>query len=137
MTTLQILLYVLGAVLELIGILTVAFEIRGDRERAVAIAARKRPLLGESPGSHLGQFTVLGAHEARTDPAGVAHREATAARNVQQRTALKVAGELDQIKSDLLAIVSTGLRRRAFGVGLLVLGLLLGTAGNIISATRG
>src|SRR5256885_4463170 len=105
MIALVIGLYLLGGLLELAGVLAVAFDIRDDRRRAAAIADRPRVRVGTN-WREFGRFHPRRQFEERDDPVGSARRDARATAQTQQRTAIRLAQEARAQRDALLEIVA-------------------------------
>jgi hypothetical protein len=131
MTVLVIALYLLAGLLELAGVLAVAFDIRDDRRRAIAIADRL-PVRAGTNWREFGRFHPRRQFEERDDPAGSARRDARAAAQTQQRTAIRLAQEVRAQRDALLEILAGSVARRMWALTLLVSGIIIGTAANVI-----
>jgi hypothetical protein len=132
MLILLVALYALGGFLELLGVLTVALAIYEDRRSAAELRRRPEVRAATSPRSFGNSIHRM--FEERHDPVGSAIRDARAASKTQHRNAIGLAQEARAQRDALLEILTGGTRLRVAGVGLLVLGLVVSVAGNIISA---
>lgn len=127
-------LYLLGGGLELAGIGMVAFDIRDDRRRAFQLASRA-PVRTALNWRQFGQFSPMRMFEKHRDPVESARRDAAAAAAAQQRTGMKLAEEARAQRDALLEILAGSMTRRKWGLWLLVAGVAIGTAANVLAQT--
>jgi hypothetical protein len=137
MSTALVLLCSIGGLLELVGILTVAFDLRADRRRAEAIANRPTPRFGCGRLSGPGQSVFTHTINHSKDPLARAIYELEQQRQATHSKLSEAAWELKHVKQQMLDILSGDLGRRKAGVVLLVLGLVISVGGNILSVLHG
>jgi hypothetical protein len=127
-----IVLYLLGGILEVAGLSTVAYDIRDDRRRAAELGDRPR-VRAATNWRQFGSFSPARLFERHRDPLENARRDAAAAAAAQQRTAIDLAGEARAQRDALLEILAGSMTRRKVGFWLLVAGVVIGTAANVIA----
>lgn len=130
MVPLVVAFYLLGGLLELLGIGLVVFDIRDDRRRAAELAGRP-PVRAATNWRQFGSLSPTRMFERHRDPIESARRDAAAAAGAQQRTAINLAGEARAQRDALLEILAGSITRRKWGVGLLVAGIVIGTIANV------
>lgn len=120
MQTASVVLFVLGGALEVAGILLVVYELRADRKRALEVAAISIPWVSSAP-------TSSGPKPAAwTTHAAIDREHELAPLRAQSETG-------EKLKRALLDLLEGNRRARSWGVGLLIAGVLLSTAGNLIA----
>jgi hypothetical protein len=158
-TALVITLMVMGSVAELAGIGLIAFEIRSDRRRAAQLVETEldEPPIKTPVGRSLGMAYELDGREPTIEER-VANLESglenlrttqtqgTQAMQEQLATVVRAAAaELDQraharveeMRLFVRELLTGDLRERKLGVSLLIAGVLLAMAGNILSVLCG
>jgi hypothetical protein len=121
MVVLALVLYVLGGALEVAGILLVVAELRSDRKRALEVAAIRVPHVGLDPlrqSPKAPSWTIQGAldEQRELEP---------------QRAQAETSRKLQRALVDML---EENQRVRRWGVRLLVAGVMVATAGNVVGA---
>jgi hypothetical protein len=137
MSAALVVVYTIGGLLELSGILTVAFDVRDDRRRAQEIANRVTPRFGGGRLSGPAQSVFTHKINHSKDPLARAIYELEKQRQLTNSKVSKAAWELEHVKQQMLDILSGDLSRRKVGVVLLVLGLVVSVGGNILSVFHG
>ena len=113
-------LFTVGGALEVAGILLVVTELKADRKRALEVAGIEVPWVSSAP-------TSFGAKSPDwTIQASIEKARELAPLRAQSETSNK-------LKRALLEILKGNRRARWWGVGLLVTGVVLATAGNVVA----
>lgn len=124
-------LYIASFVLELLGLLLVALEIRDKRNSAIALLQAPRP-----------QWSMT-THDPRSgfdrrpqdfiDPEGAAKRRQRQQALTEQSNVMASYQAYDRLVANLVEVLSGGRRRAWVGLALLFLGLSVGLAANLVS----
>jgi hypothetical protein len=120
-TIVLISLYVVGGALELAGILAVVAEMHADRTRAVEVAEISLPTVG-----HASQAMNFPRAPAWTIRGAIEREDASRPQRLQ-------AEANQRLKHALVDILTGNQRLRVLGVGLLVAGVLVSTAANVVA----
>ena len=113
-------LFILGAALEIAGILLVVTELSADRKRALEVAEISIPSISSATTSH-GRKPPGWTIQASLD------RE-------RELAPLRAQAETSKrLKRALLDILEGNRRARKWGMGLLVAGVVTATAGNVLA----
>jgi hypothetical protein len=127
-------LYLIGGILELAGIGLVAFDIRDDRRRFAELRNRP-PVRAATDWRQFGRSSPQRMFEQHRDPLESARRDAASAAAAQQRTGVHLAEEARAQRDALLDILAGNMARRTLGLWLLLIGIAVGTAANVIAQT--
>jgi hypothetical protein len=120
-TVVLLFLYVLGGTLELAGILLVVAEMRADRKRALEIAEISIPAF-----SHASEAMGLPRSPSWTIQGAMQREERSRPQRLQAEASKK-------LQHALVDILTGNQRLRVLGVGLLVVGVLVSTAANVVA----
>lgn len=131
MLAVLVVLYALGGLCELFGLAVIAGDIRDAERRAEEIPLRPiNPVSGGTLQSALRDI------RRRPDPVPLLVTELQVLRVHYLATIRNLEIAVVQSRRDTINTLSGNVGRRKLGLGALVLGLVLGVAGNIVSAAR-